>query len=390
MINKIANSLSDELINIRRELHKIPELEFMEYKTVEFIKKYLDELKIPFETPMETAVVGLIKGREDNDKTILIRADIDALPITEQNDVDFKSQHKGIMHACGHDAHITCLLGACKILSEVKNDFCGNVKVVFQPAEEGRGGALQLVEKGVMNSPFVTSAIALHVEPLCSVGTLQYRNGTIMASPDDFKIFIKGKGGHGATPEDCNNPIYPATRLVNKIKTIVEDNFYNKSDAVVSVCTINAGTSNNIIPDSVEITGTARSLNNETRDILESLLKSYTKEISQEFNCEYEFIFNRLYPPVINDKIINNIVISAAKEIDGFTTILEQEKSSMTGDDFSYFAELVPSSYFKLGAGNETINNPLHSPKFNIDERCLSLGSAILAKTAINYLNGQQ
>lgn len=387
MIYKKAKELSDELIGIRREFHTIPELEFEEFKTSELICKHLDKMGLNYEKMCSTGVVCTISGKENNGKTILIRADIDALPITEQTDVSFKSKNSGKMHACGHDVHITTLLGACMILKN--ENFSGNVKAVFQPAEEGAGGALPMIENGVMHSPEVTGAIALHVEPLASNNTLQYRNNSIMASPDDFKIVITGKGGHGACPENCINPIYAVSELVQRLSSIVNDNFEDTNKCVVSVCTINGGTLNNIVPDTVEITGTARSLDNDTRDKIEALILNYIKEICFKYKCTYKYKFNRLYPPVINDSKMNDILIKSAKQLGCFDNIYELEKSSMTGDDFSYFAQLVPSAYFKLGAGNEFINKPLHSSKFDIDEDCIHKGAAILAQTAINFLESE-
>ncbi|MDY3928208.1 MAG: M20 family metallopeptidase [Clostridia bacterium] len=388
MVYEFANEISDELIKIRRYLHTIPELEFEEFETSKFIKSYLDRLGIKYESVLETGIAALIEGKRGKGKTILIRADIDALPLDEKNNIDYKSSNPGKMHACGHDAHITCLLGLCMILKKMNFDFCGNIKAVFQPAEEGSGGALPMIEQGVMKNPNVDAAIALHVEPLCSVGTLQYRNGAIMASPDDFKITIKGIGGHGACPDKCINPIYAVSELILKINNIVKDNFDDISKCIVSVCTVKGGSFNNIIPDSVEITGTARSLDNDTRTKIEALLLKYTKETSAANNCGYEFTFNKLYPPVINDKKMNNIVIESAKNIPEIKKIIELEKSSMTGDDFSYFAQLVPASYFKLGVGNDIIKNPLHSSEFNIDEKSLHLGAAVLTEAALKYLNG--
>ena len=390
MIYKIAEKLNDKLISIRREFHKIPELEFEEFKTSILICKYLDELGLKYEKLLNTGIVCNIKGKKGDGKTILLRADIDALPILEKNDLPYKSEHENLMHACGHDVHITALLGVCMILKELDFDFCGNIKAVFQPAEEGRGGALPMIEAGVMSSPKVDAALALHVEPQSECGTLQYKNNSIMASPDDFKIIIKGKGGHGACPEDCINPIYVAAKLIEKISKIVPDNFKNKSDCVVSVCTINSGTQNNIIPDSLEITGTARSLDNETRKKIEKLLEQYTIDVCKTFSCSYDYIFNKMYPPVINDNKINEILIKSANQLGCFKEIKEQEKPSMTGDDFSYFSNLVPSAYFKLGAGNKVINEPLHSPFFNVDEKCIKLGAAILTKTALNYLENNE
>ena len=385
MVFDTALKIKDDLVKMRRDLHQIPEIGFDVYKTCEYIEKILDVLKIEHYRTAKTGIVGLIKGKSD-EKTLLIRADIDALPVTELNNVEYKSKNKGKMHACGHDAHTTCLLGACMILKKLAVNLNGNIKLVFQPAEESVGGAEPMINEGIMHSPDVTAAVALHVEPLAKVGTLQLRNGAIMASPDEFTIIINGVGGHGACPEDCNNPIIPAAKLISKLGTVVEDTFGEKSECVVSVCAVNAGNTANVIPATVEIQGTARSLSEDVRTKIENVIGSYIDEVCSEYNCTFSYDFRRLYPPLINDKCMNETVINASKKISGFNDIIYLEKSPMTGDDFAYFAKLVPSSYFKLGVGNDLIKNPLHSPNFDIDENSLSLGAAILAQIAIDYL----
>ncbi len=385
MIYDTALKFKDELIKIRRNLHQIPETGFDLAETSSYIENVLDELEIEHHRLCKTGIVAIIRGKS-NKKTLLIRADIDALPVTELNDIDYKSKNEGKMHACGHDAHATCLIGLCKILKELALDLDGNIKLVFQPAEECVGGAEPMIIEGVMENPTVTAAIALHVEPLADVGTLQIRNGAIMASPDEFTIKINGVGGHGACPEDCNNPIIPASKLITKLNSVIEDNFKDKSECVVSVCAVNAGNSTNIIPESVKILGTARSLSEDVRIKIEKIIGEYVDTVCEEFNCTSEYEFSRLYPPVINAAQMNDIVINASKKISGFKNVVFLEKSSMTGDDFSYFANLVPSSYFKLGVGNEKIKNPLHSPYFNIDEDALALGAAIFAQIAVDYL----
>ncbi len=386
MILKKAEEISDKLIQIRRELHQIPELEFDVFETAEYIEKQLDVLGIEHYRLAKTGIVGVIRGKND-DKTLLVREDIDALPITELNDIAYKSKNIGKMHACGHDAHATCLIGMCMILKEMKLN--GTVKVVFQPAEEGDGGALPMIKEGVMSNPNVTAAVSLHVEPLAKVGTLLLRDGAIAASPDEFSIIINGVGGHGACPKDCNNPIIPATALISDLKTIVKDNYLSEAECVLSVCSINGGNSCNVIPDCVKITGTVRSLSEDIRTKIEKLINDKIDYIAKKFNCTYDYEFKRLFPPLINDKKINDLVVGASKKIKMFDKIEYLENSPMLGDDFAYFAQRVPSSYFKLGVGNDKINNPLHSPYFNIDEKSLSLGAAILAQIAVDYLENE-
>ena len=387
MIYSKAEKISKELISLRREFHRIPELELCEFKTSELICKHLEKMGISYKKCYKTGIAAVIEGKRGKGKTLLIRADMDALPIEELTEVAFKSENPGKMHACGHDVHMTVLLGALKLLTLTGCDFYGNVKAVFQPAEEGDGGAEPMIKEGVMTFPDVDAAIALHVEPLASYKTLQIKNGAVMASPDDFRIKIVGKGGHGACPDKCINPIYTASKLVTSLSDIVSDNFENPQSCVVSVCTFNSGTMNNIIPDYAEITGTARSTDNETRTKIEILIEDCIKKSCEKSGCTYEYRFRKLYPPVINDEGMNKTVIGAAEKLGCFDEICELEKPSMTGDDFSYFSQLVPSSYFKLGAGNDSICEPLHSAKFDIDERCIKRGTALIAQAALDYLN---
>ncbi|MBQ3038111.1 MAG: amidohydrolase [Clostridia bacterium] len=377
MIREYTKEIIDELIKIRRDLHAIPELENEEYMTCNYIENILRKYQIPYKHVLDTGLVAHIKGSLGDGKTILIRADIDALPINEMNDVDYKSTHGGIMHACGHDVHIACALGVCILAKEI--DFRGNIVVAFQPAEEGNGGAKRMIDNGILENPKVDAAIALHVEPCEEVGTLLFRKGSIMASPDDFKIIVTGKGGHGACPELCINPVECASYLAY----IITQDFKYAENCVVSVCKINGGTSSNVIPDSVEILGTARSINNETRKHIETKLFEITQSICKKFNCKYEFVFNKLYPPVINDTSMNNLLIQTAENLG--LCIKEQEKASMTGDDFSYFSDIIPSVYFKLGAGNEIINKPLHSAWFNVDENCIEIGTSVLMRFCMMF-----
>lgn len=386
MILNKAEKISDKLIQIRRDLHQIPELEFDVFETAEYIEKQLDILGIEHYRLAKTGIVAIIRGKND-DKTLLVREDIDALPITELNDIPYKSKNAGKMHACGHDAHATCLIGMCMILKDMELN--GTVKAVFQPAEEGDGGALPMINEGVLTNPNVTASISLHVEPLEKVGTLLLRDGAIAASPDEFTIVISGVGGHGACPDDCNNPIIPASALIQELKTIVKDNSFKETECVVSVCSINGGNSYNVIPDSIKIMGTVRSLSEDIRTKIERLIDEKTKSVTKSYNCTYNYEFKRSFPPLINDKRINDLVVGASEKIKKFDKVLYLENSPMLGDDFAYFAKYVPSSYFKLGVGNDEIKNPLHSPYFNIDESSLNLGAAILAQIAVDYLGNE-
>lgn len=385
MILECANKIKDELVEIRHTLHKTPETDFVEFKTSAFIQSKLREYGIPFEIKATTGIAALIKGGRPG-KTVLLRADIDGLPIKEESGVDFKSEHEGYMHACGHDIHATCLLGAAKILNEIKNDISGNIKLIFQPAEEGAGGALPMIEEGVMENPHIDGAFAMHVEPLESTGNIQIKDGSIMASPDDFEIIVHGVGGHGAHPEECVNPLSVGAAILGKYHTLADD--YNLP-CVVTICSFNGGSCRNAIPDTAVITGTARSLDPVTRKKLMELLESIANNTAKEMNASLEFNFNVLFPPVINNAEMNKLVINSAEKLN--INVVRLEKASMAGDDFAYFGERVPASYFKLGVGNKAIDAcyPIHSPKFKADENALPIGAAIMAQTAIEFLNSE-
>lgn len=385
MIEKLAFELKDELISIRRKLHTIPETSFEEMKTAEFIRKKLDEYHIIYTTAANTGTVVTINGKNSN-RTVLLRADIDGLPIKDESDFEPKSERDGYMHACGHDIHTACLLGAAKILNTIKDNINGNVKLVFQPAEEGDGGALPMINEGIMENPRVDGAFALHVEPLEPTGNIQIKDGPIMASPDDFEIIVHGIGGHGAYPEKCVNPLSVCAEILRKYHELPQK--YNLP-CVVTICSINGGSCRNAIPDTAVMTGTARSIDPKTRKKLIDLLRDTANDTAKRFGAELDFNFNILFPPVINDKKLNEIVTKSAKKLSCINNVTILDMPSMAGDDFAYFGEQVPASYFKLGVGNVDIGAtyPIHSPKFKADENALPIGSAILAQAAVDFLD---
>ncbi len=380
MIKNLDEKLENELIFIRRELHKIPEIGTKEFKTSAFLKAKLDEYGISYKSCYNTGIIAEINPEKSN-KCILLRADIDALLQTEQTGLEFSSVHEKMMHACGHDFHMTCLLGAGKILKELSDKIDGKIVLLFQPDEEYDGGALPMIEEGALSG--VNAAAALHIEPLAKTGTIQVKDGSIMASPDDFTIKITGKSGHGACPEDCINPISAASEIVLEYHKIPE----YITPCVVTVCNINGGTgSPNIIPDTVTITGTARTITPDTRDDVEKTLKDIAEKICENYGAELDFKYTRSYPPLINNSEMNKIVVNAAKK--NGIAVETLEKCSMTGEDFAYFAERVPSTFFKLGTGNEALGMyPLHNSKINPDERALILGVKILTQIAIDFIN---
>ncbi len=385
MIEEKAYGMKEELILIRRALHKIPETEFEEFKTSDFIREKLNEYGIPYEVVCKTGTVATIHGK-NNDKTVLLRADIDGLPINDESKFEIKSEREGFMHACGHDIHAACLLGTLKLLNEIKGTLNGNVKCIFQPAEEGNGGALPMIEENIMENPHVDAAFALHVEPLEQTGNIQIKDGPIMASPDDFKIVVHGVGGHGAYPEKCVNPLSVCAAILNKYHNVPEE--YGLP-CVVTICSLNGGTCRNAVPDTAVMTGTARSADKKTRKSLINILREIADNTAADMGASIEFDFNILFPPVINDASMNDIIKQSAVKLDCVKNVIILDKPSMAGDDFAYFGEKVPASYFKLGVGNvkKDAVYPIHSPKFIADEDALPIGCALMAQIAADYLD---
>ncbi|MDR1629520.1 MAG: amidohydrolase [Oscillospiraceae bacterium] len=375
---KLSYETEQEIISLRRKLHQIPELGFKEHATSKLIVEYLQSNGIEVTSGVAgTGVVGLIRGGSDG-KTLLLRADIDALPIEEAVRSEFKSKNPGVMHACGHDIHAAILLGTAKILSEIRGSFAGNIKLVFQPAEESDGGAEPMIAGGVMENPAIDGAVAYHVAPL-PVGQIEVQPGAVTAAPDYFIIHIRGKGGHGSAPEDCVNPVIIAalvTKRLSEIKT--------ETPSVVSVCSIVGGTCENVIPDSALIKGTVRSVDEETRQYLYNTVKNITEEESEKAGGKADIQYNFRYPAVINDEDFAKAFAASAAKVIGQENVVRVEKRSMVGDDFSYFSQLVPSCYARLGIG---IGNMLHSSNFNPDERGIAIGIRVLCKFVLDYLN---
>lgn len=391
-ILKIVDNIKDETINIRRHLHKYPELSFCEKKTMEYICSVLDKNGIEFTSCVAgTGVVAVIKGENysQEPKTLLIRADIDALPVDEKTNKEYSSVNSGAMHACGHDCHTAILLSVCKVINKLKSEFSGFVKFVFQPGEETTGGAKPMIDEGVLATPDVDACIALHVDTDIPTGTIRVKSGPMYASPDDFKIKVIGKGGHGAEPEKCINPILIIADIVKRINDMMQNEITNNEKAVVSVCSVHAGTASNVIPSCAEIIGTARSLTNEMRAFLKSRIGEIGNEVCSLYGAECEYEFTELYPPMINDENIANRLRDIARLYTEEIECIEGGEPTMAGEDFAYFTQSVPGVMFKLGCRNEYKNTiyPLHHELFDVDEECLKYGTVLLSAFALDYLN---
>ncbi len=389
MIKKYCDEIENEIIEIRREIHKNPELGFEELETSGLICRTLDKWGIPYKKMAKTGVVADICGKGDG-KAIILRADIDALPVTEETGLPFASQKEGLMHACGHDAHTAVLLGCAYVLSKIKDNLCGSVRLVFQPAEEGIGGALPMINEGVLENPKITAAAALHVSADAPAGKIMIKNGAVMASIDEFDVILRGRGGHAGHPDKNIDPIVIAGEFITSLQTIVSRNIPPSTPAVISVTSVNGGVNYNVIPDEVHIKGTIRCSDPKIREMLPQLVEKKAEKIAEASGGSSEFVLRRLYPPTISSAEINEFVTKAAEKTIGAENIIYFDECSMGGEDFAYFSEKVPSTYFNLGIANEEkgIIYPIHNSKFTVDESALKTGVEIMSQLAAEYLNG--
>ena len=393
-ISEQINRIEAELKENRRYIHMHPELSFREYNTSSFIQKKLDEMGVKYVSGIaENGICAYIYGNKNIEsesmKSILIRADMDALPIDEVSDKPYKSQNKDVMHACGHDAHVAVLLGVCKVLNNFKDKFGGVVKAVFQPGEETSGGALPMIEEGVLENPHTDVCVALHCDSDLDCGTIRVKPGSLYASPDDFRITVKGKGGHGAEPHNCIDPIMISASIIQALNNLISRETDPFDNAVISVGSIHGGSATNIIPDSVEIQGTARSLTNEVRGFLKKRIGETAEGICKTFGAECEYEYTELFPPLINDeKLAEDVYDSACRSI-GKDKCVWGGAPTMAGEDFSYFSQNRPSVLFKLGCRNKSLGivSLIHHSSFDIDENCLKTGVKVFVGFVLDYLN---
>jgi amidohydrolase len=377
------------LVEIRRKIHMHPELGFEEFATSQLIASCLEKFGFRVKRGIaKTGVVGLLEGGKPG-KTIAIRADMDALPLDEMNTVPYASRSKGKMHACGHDAHVAILLGVANFFSSARDRLKGNIKWLFQPAEEGgKGGGKLMVEEGVLESPKVDAIFAAHVCPFLSVGKIGIFEREAMASSDRFTIKIIGKGAHAATPQLSKDPILASGHVITQIHSIVSRSIDPLDSGVVSIGKLSGGTTFNIIPDAVELLGTIRSLKPEVREELKLRIEQVIEGIARSFCVECQFIFEYRYPVLTNDPVMSKLAASACSKGIGNSNI-ELLKPSMAGEDFAFYLEKVPGSLFKIGCRNEKkgIIHPYHSSTFDLDEQVLPLGVEMFIRIIDQYLN---
>jgi amidohydrolase len=380
-------NLSDEVISIRREIHEYPELAFQEFKTSSLIKDYLDLLNIEVSNIAGTGVVATLHGTGSS-KTVLLRADMDALPMEELNEVPYKSKNPGVMHACGHDGHVAMLLVAAKVLARHRDELRGNVKFVFQPSEEKPpGGAIKMINEGVLENPHVDYAFALHLANMYRERTIALREGIFYAEADTFKIVVQGTGGHGAYPHNTVDPIIITSNIVLALQAIVSREINPIDPAVVSVCKINSGTTFNVIPENAEMLGTVRTLDKKIAQKMPDRIERIAKNISGAYggNAELEYIFG--YPPVVNSAKESEFVKEIARSIIGEENIIEAP-ISMGGEDMAYFLERVPGVIFWLGSMNKEkgFDKLFHTQNFDFDESVLPVGVEFHTRIALEIL----
>jgi amidohydrolase len=384
-IKELARSYTAEFINIRHHIHAYPELSYEEYETSRFIQDKLRSWNIPFEVKANTGVVGLIEGKNPSSRIIALRADMDALPITEQNDVSYKSVKPGIMHACGHDVHTTCLLGAAKILQETKNEWEGTIKLIFQPGEEKNpGGASLLIREGVLENPAPQKIFALHVHPGLEAGTFSFRGGMVMASADEIYITVKSKGGHAAAPQFTADTILVASNIVVSLQQIVSRNNNPFNPSVLSITSVQGGNTTNVIPSEVKMMGTLRAMNEEWRFKAHELIIAQTTTIAKAMGAEAEVKIDIGYPFVLNDEKLSAEAMENARIYAGAENVSETELR-MGAEDFAFYSHLIPACFFRLGAGNQSkgITSNVHTPTFNIDESAIEHGMGMMAWLAV-------
>lgn len=384
-----ANLIKDELIKIRRDLHEHPELGFEEVRTSKIIKEFLKANGIPYSEVAKTGVCGIIKGsKEGSNKIIALRGDIDALPIKDMKSCEFKSKIDGKMHACGHDAHTTILMGVGKLLNNNKDKFSGTVKLLFEPAEETTGGATPMIREGVLENPKVDCIIGLHVDEETKCGTIKIKKGVVNAASNPFSIKITGQGGHGASPHTTVDPIVIASHIVMALQTIVSREISPVNPIVITVGTFHAGTAQNIIPGEATLSGMIRTMTKEDRAFAIQRLNEIVNGIAVMSRAKAEVIVEESYPCLYNDDKFVDLITDSANEIIGKENVLEQKSPKMGVESFAYFANERPSAFYFLGSGNKEkkTTEPAHSNLFDIDEDCLSIGVSIQALAAYNYL----
>jgi len=379
-IKNLASSYFETYRSIRHHLHANPELSFKEFNTSAFVCSELDKLGIPYHRLAETGVIAMLEGRP-SERVIALRADMDALPIHEENDVPYASSVAGVMHACGHDVHTTCLLGAARILHELRDKWDGRIKLIFQPGEERNpGGASILIKEGVLENPRPTHIIGLHVHPLLETGKVSFAPGKVMASADELFFTIRGKGGHAAKPYLTADTVLAASALVVELQQVVSRNNNPFSPSVLSICAIQGGFTTNVIPAEVKLMGTFRAMDENWRKEAHKRIHEIAQGVAISSGASIDVHIDLGYPSVVNDAALTPKVKALAEEFMEQKSVEEMELS-MGAEDFGYYTQIIPGCFFRLGTGNKQlgITSNVHTPTFDVDEKSIETGISMMA-----------
>jgi amidohydrolase len=387
-IQTLAQSIFSEVVANRRHIHANPELSFLEYNTSAFIKQQLDDLGIDWQEMANTGIVALIKGAIPSDNVIALRADIDALPITEVGGRSYGSKNEGVMHACGHDVHSSSLLGTAKILQSLKDQFAGTIKLIFQPGEEKLpGGASIMIKEGVLENPAPQAIVGQHVMPLIEAGKVGFRSGKYMASTDELYVTVKGKGGHGAQPQQNIDPIVITAHIITALQQIVSRIADPKMPTVLSFGKIIANGATNVIPNEVKLEGTFRTFDENWRVEAHQKMKKMAEGIAESMGGSCDFEVANGYPFLVNNEALTGKVKSYAEDYLGKENVVDLDMW-MAGEDFAFYSQITDACFYRLGTRNEKqgITASVHTPNFDIDEKALSLSTGLMAYIAIKQL----
>lgn len=387
---KLAKQYEKDIIQWRRQLHQCPELGLELPKTSALVEKILQSHRLPVQKSNTISALSSFINGNGGEKNIAIRADMDGLKVQEETGLVFASQHQGLMHACGHDAHMAMVLGAAAILKNIKSELKGGVKLLFQPGEEGHDGAKKMIKEGFLENPKVDAIFGCHTGTLWDipVGTVGWKKGSIFAASDNFELTIKSKGGHGGMPHKAIDVIAIGCSVVNNLQQIVSRKVDPNSAVVLSVCSFNGGNSMNVIPEKVEISGTVRTLTEKVRNKIPHMMEKIIAGIVESFEAEYCFEYNFGYPPVINDQEFTRFFASKATELLGQENVVELDYPTLVGEDMVYFLQKKPGTFFTIASGNpdKLTHFPNHSSHFDIDEAILKTGAALFAFIAYKWL----
>jgi amidohydrolase len=387
-ISELASQIHQEVTNTRRHLHQHPELSFEEYQTSAFVAAELDKLGIPYQKMADTGIVAILTGAKPSEAVVALRADMDALPITEANDVPYCSKNHGVMHACGHDVHTSSLLGTARILTELKNEFGGTVKFIFQPAEEKLpGGASLMIKEGVLDNPKPAAVIGQHVMPLIETGKVGFRSGKYMASTDEIYVTVHGKGGHGAQPQQNIDPVVITSHIIIALQQIVSRIADPKLPSVLSFGKVIANGATNVIPNEVKLEGTFRTMDETWRAQAHQKMKKMAEGIAEAMGGSCDFKIMNGYPFLVNEEKLTANVRAYAEEYLGKENV-EDLDIWMAAEDFAYYSQVADACFYRLGTRNEQrgITSSVHTPTFDIDERALNVSTGLMAYIAVKQL----